>query len=87
MSAHLNPVASKATISLFGDVFASDFPDWILRHAQKLGVRGAVERFDDRLKVTASGHNVMLEALALGCSLGPASVMVERIEFEPSDDA
>ena len=84
MSTHLDPSAGKATITLFGDVFAPDFPDWILRHADKLGLCGAVTHLNDCLQVTAAGPDVMLEALALGCSLGPASVMVERMEFDTS---
>ncbi len=81
MSTPPDPSNYTATISLFGDVFAPDFPDWITRHAHKLGLRSVVKRIDNCLRVTATGPDVMLEALALGCSLGPASVMVENTEF------
>ena len=76
--------AHTATISLFGDVFADDFPDWITRHSHKLGLNSVVKRIENCLLVTATGPEVMLEALALGCSLGPASVMVENTEFNLS---
>ncbi len=83
MSTPPDQAVGKATINLFGDVFAPDFPDWILRHAHKLGLDGAVTLRDDCLQVTATGPDVMLEALALGCSLGPESVLVGRTEFTP----
>lgn len=83
-STDTNLASSHATISLFGDVSAPDFPSWILRHAHKLGVRSAVRFADNCVKVTATGPDVMLEALALGCSLGPATVLVDRVEFELS---
>ena len=87
MSTHPDPAENTATIALFGDVFATDFPDWILGHAKKLGLQGVVTPLNDCLQVTATGPDVMLEALALGCSLGPASVMVEEMKFNTSQVA
>lgn len=78
---HPDPSAIHATITLLGDVFATDFPDWIHRHADKLGLHCTVTPFNDCLQINATGPDVMLEALALGCSLGPSSVMVEQMKF------
>lgn len=80
-SPHAQLSQSAAIISLFGDVFAADFPDWIERHARKLGAQVTITALNDQLHIKAAGPDVMLEALALGCSLGPESVMVERMEF------
>jgi len=87
MPTHPDPSECTATITLYGDVFASDFPDWILRHAKKLGLQGVVTPLNNCLQVTAIGPDIMLEALALGCSLGPASVMVEKMEYSTSQVA
>jgi hypothetical protein len=71
-----------ATISIFGDVFAPDFPEWISRHANKLGLHSlSTIRLEDCLKLEAIGAPDMLDAFALGCSLGPQSVMVDQIEY------
>ncbi|MEJ6709787.1 MAG: acylphosphatase [Amylibacter sp.] len=81
MSKVPNSSNNKATISIFGDVGASDFVGWILRHAAKLGLGSlSVEHFDEHLEVQAEGASELLEALSLACSLGPASVLVDRIE-------
>jgi hypothetical protein len=38
----------------------------------------------DCLELVASGPDELIEALALGCSLGPRSVMVNRVETSPA---
>jgi len=74
-----------AEICVFGNVDAPDFPAWILRHASKLGLCDVQTKLrDGYLSISAFGHEEMLNALALGCSLGPASIDVDRIEFTTS---
>ena len=71
---------TNARILLTGDVHSADFPPWIARHAHKLGlVRVTTERVEAGLEVTASGAEEMLQALALGVSLGPESVLVDTV--------
>lgn len=63
-----------------GDVGASSFLPWIERHARKLGLTGLVCRGSaSRLEVEAEGFEEMLDALEVGCLLGPAEVWVESI--------
>lgn len=64
-----------------GDVGHADFAPWILRHAARLGLEGRVLSQDAAtVEVAASGPTELVEALALGCSLGPQSVLVDSVE-------
>jgi len=68
----------SAKIHLTGDVHSDDFPNWIAKHAHKLGlVAVKTQSVATGLEVTAQGAEEMLQALALGASLGPESVLVE----------
>ena len=69
---------------IFGDVGAPVFAAWIVRHARRLGLRGAVlAQGPGRLDLVATGQVDLLDALALGCSLGPREVRVDRITRLP----
>lgn len=75
----------SATIHVFGNIVSLDFSSWILSHAKKLGLHEVKTlRQHNCLEVLATGPEEMLEALALGCSLGPATVLVERIAYSSS---
>lgn len=77
-----------ANIWVFGNVSAPDFPEWVMRHARKLGLREVKTNLRDGcLEISAFGQEEMLNALALSCSLGPASVLVDRIECTTSQTA
>jgi acylphosphatase len=70
---------ATAAIRMTGDVRATDFPAWILRHAAKLGLGNVtVTAMKGSLTVQATGPDEMLQALVLACSLGCASVLVEE---------
>ncbi|WP_292063498.1 hypothetical protein [Marivita sp. XM-24bin2] len=70
----------SARIHLTGHVESPDFPRWIARHAHKLGLdHVTTEQVPSGLQVTAVGAEEMLQALALGMSLGPESVLVETM--------
>jgi acylphosphatase len=72
-------------LRILGKVGPADFAAWTLRHARRLGLGCAiVSHRDDCLEVLASGPDALIEALALGCSLGPQSVMVDRVETSAS---
>ena len=72
-----------ASIQIFGNVIACDFPDWIARHASKLGLHAvSTSLHAGYLDVCASGQNELLNALALACSLGPQSAMVDHVVFK-----
>lgn len=72
----------SARIVLTGRVHSADFPRWIARHAHKLGLDEVRTRqVPSGLEVTAEGAEEMLQALALGVSLGPESVLVETMKI------
>ncbi|MCY6380077.1 hypothetical protein [Hoeflea prorocentri] len=74
---------NSARISLTGKVFEQDFAPWIRRHSRKLGLEILrLSRDRDALIVEACGSEPMLQALALGCALGPESVLVDRFDIE-----
>ncbi len=63
-----------------GDVTHAAFPVWIARHASKLGLAcGPIEASRHRLEFRAEGAPDMLDALEMGCSLGPIAVQVRDV--------
>lgn len=76
------PETGSATILLSGDVASTDFPVWIARYAHKLGlIELTLTTVPAGLSISAQGPYEMLWALALGASLGPESVLVEKMTF------
>ncbi|WP_421725892.1 hypothetical protein [Bauldia sp.] len=70
---------------LTGQVGAPDFPDWMSRYGSKLGVGFEIRSASDRrMSVIAYGPSELVEAFALGCSLGPSSICVETLDMEVS---
>ena len=68
------------TFRICGDVGSPVFPDWIARHAARLGVESRlVSQAGDGITLVFSGPPEMLDAMALGCSLGPREVWVDEI--------
>lgn len=84
MTASDHSLPRGTRLRILGNVGPAEFRTWTLRHAARLGLRCTiVSHRDDCLEVTASGPGDLIEALALGCSLGPQSVMVDRVETSP----
>ncbi len=73
--------------SIKGDVGSAVFPKWIARHAARLGLE---ERFiaQDAACVTVvlSGPLDLLDAMALGCSLGPQEIWVDEVDRAAEND-
>jgi acylphosphatase len=66
--------------SIRGDVGSGVFPIWISRHASRLGLTGMIlSQMTDCVEAIFSGPPELLDAMALGCSLGPQEVWVEEI--------
>ncbi|WOI56444.1 acylphosphatase [Palleronia sp. LCG004] len=64
-----------------GRVDHATFPDWIDRHARKLGIFcGPIEAQGNTVTFSAEGAPDMLDAMEMGCSLGPITVDVRRID-------
>ncbi len=72
--------ATRQKLLIVGNVGASTFVPWIERHAHKLGLTGCVCRESARcVEVEAEGCEDMLDAMEVGCLLGPAEVWVESV--------
>lgn len=63
-----------------GDLEAESFLPWIVRHLERLGLRGVpLRRADGQVEITLSGPDDLIDAMELGVSLGPIDVWVEAI--------
>jgi acylphosphatase len=77
------PGAARQRFVIQGAVDSQTFPRWINRYARRLGLRGEVSAVrPGEVEVLASGPPDLLDALELGCSLGPIDVWVESIRRE-----
>lgn len=76
-----NAIGSEL-LTFHGDVGAADFPEWIAHRANRLGLTGWVraDAGGERVEVMVSGPADLIDAMELGCSLGPISVWVEQID-------
>lgn len=71
---------------ILGDVGAPVFAAWITRHAKRLGLTGAILRHQaNQLDLVVTGQADLLDAMALGCSLGPQEVWVDQVERRPGN--
>lgn len=66
---------------IIGRVGHPVFDGWIARHGARLGLGIVmVAQADGVVEFRTSGPPDLLDAMELGCSLGPREVWVERIE-------
>lgn len=74
---------------LSGDVIKPDFLDWISHRACRLGLTGWVQEDHEQeiVEIFVDGPKDLLDAMELGCSLGPITVWVEHIERIPAADS
>jgi acylphosphatase len=69
-----------------GQVGAASFPPWITRHAARLGLDGQIlGQSETCVDLLVSGPPDLLDAMALGCSLGPHEVWVDDIDRLPGN--
>ena len=69
-----------------GDVGAGVFAGWIDRHAARLGLRARVlSQRADCVEVQVSGAPELLDAMEMGCLLGPREVWVDEIVRVPGN--
>lgn len=77
------PTILSERFGILGRVGARSFGPWILRHAGRLGLGVRLgPQNDQRLTLEVCGPPDLIDALELGCSLGPIEVWVDRIERE-----
>lgn len=70
-----------------GQVGAASFLPWITRHAARLGLCGQIlGQSETCVDLILSGPPDLLDAMALGCSLGPQEVWVDDIDRLPGND-
>jgi acylphosphatase len=73
-------------LRILGAVGAAGFPEWICHRARILDLNGCVmRRGPGEIEVLVSGDDTLIDAMEVACSLGPADVMVERIEREGAE--
>ena len=71
---------------IHGQVGAATFGAWITRHASRLGLSGRIlGQASTCVDLVVTGPPDLLDAMALGCSLGPQEVWVEEIERLPGN--
>lgn len=79
---------SQATevFCITGDVGSAVFPGWAACHARRLGIDSRfVAQSSSRLDLIVTGPPALLDAMALGCSLGPQQVMVDEVLRRPQN--
>ena len=78
------PAANTQMIERFwirGDVGSRIFPQWIARHAARLGLRARlISQEATCVTVVVCGPADLVDAMALGCSLGPQEIWVDEVE-------
>ena len=76
---------SAEKMTIFGDVGAALFLPWIKRHAHKLGLKEHISYAGpDRIEMDITGPADLIDAMEMGCSLGPIEVWVETIVRAPT---
>lgn len=67
-------------LTIYGVLNTDDFPAWIVHRASRLGLRGGLVHVSDTvIEAIVTGPSTLIDAMEVGCSLGPTSVDVERI--------
>jgi len=74
------------TMIIRGRLASADFLDWIVHRARRLGLRGGIVQVDPHvIETVVAGSPELIDAMEVGCSLGPTSVEVDRIDRKPVD--
>jgi hypothetical protein len=75
-------------LTIRGDLGADTFLPWIDRHLGRLGLSGAVRlRRADVVKLDVTGPTELIDAMAVGVSLGPIEAWIETVarDDRPAD--
>ncbi|MBB4955172.1 acylphosphatase [Agrobacterium vitis] len=80
----LNSCNTCEKLSIFGNVGAASFLPWIERHAEKLGLAQAiVQSGNGSIDLIVEGPLELIDAMEMGCWLGPIDVWVDTIVRTP----
>ncbi len=78
---NINPTGHWETMTISGDLDTASFLPWIERHANKLGLqRHIIQANSARIEIEIEGPVELIDAMEMACSLGPISVMVDRVD-------
>ena len=82
------PTIRRERMTILGNLDTGSFQPWINRHEAKLGLEQRVHHADQaRIELILSGPVELIDAMEMGCSLGPINVWVEDIQrAEAVDD-
>lgn len=71
----------QETMVIHGDLKGTSFVPWIRQHARKLGLAETIRHADaDRIEVDLTGPAELIDAMEMGCLLGPIDIWVETIQ-------
>lgn len=72
-------------LTITGDLGSSSFIPWVMKHSRRLGLSCEKAHADaSRAVFKVEGQPDLIDALEVGCMLGPYDVWVETIERRPA---
>ena len=81
-------LAARERLTIHGCLGADSFLPWILRHAARLGLDVKICHADaGRVDIDLGGPADLIDAMEMGCLLGPIDAWVETIDRMPNSPA
>lgn len=81
-------LAARERLRIRGSLGADSFLPWITRHAARLGLVGEIRHADaGQVDIDLHGPVDLIDAMEMGCLLGPIDVWVETIDRTPCPSA
>lgn len=78
---------AREQMVLHGEFSAGSFVPWIEAYARKLGLTGIIQKADSgRIELQLEGPPELVDAMEVGCLLGPIDIWVETIERTPDTE-
>jgi acylphosphatase len=78
---------AREQMILHGEFSAGSFVPWIEAYARKLGLGGTIHKSEaDRIELHLEGPPDLVDAMEVGCLLGPIDIWVETIERSPNTE-
>lgn len=79
------PLSNRAhRFVISGDLASPSFLPWVARYSDRLGVRcQQLAAGPDRAEFLVQGQPDLVDALEMGCLLGPFDVWVESVQRHP----
>lgn len=77
----------RERLVILGEVDSPSFVPWIMRHSGRLGLEDCNICIEPgQIGVTVTGQQDLIDALEVGCLLGPIDVWVSSIDRNPVAD-